>query len=318
MTLRTFTIFALVATLSLACGTPPTPRQLTDARAAYRKAQSGHASRLAPAELHTAKVALNEAEASFKEEPETEGTVTLAYVALRLAQQVETEANAKAAKKDLATAHKEYQELQGKEMQRTREELMAAKQKLNARDKELAVRGEQLAAADSQLAMSADQLAAQKAALEKERAARAAAEEREREAMRKLAAAAAINVKEEARGTVIVLPGNIMFDSGKFELTPGAQKKMILVAGTLAPQSESNNITVEGHTDSRGKRDSNMLLSQQRADAVASFLISNGVLKESVKSFGKGPDVPVATNDTREGRQQNRRVEIIIKPMEAR
>jgi len=311
MTLRNITILVLATVLSVACGTPPTPRQLTDARAAYRKAQSGHASRLAPAELHTAKVALNEAEAAFKQEPESEGTVTLAYVALRLAQQVESEANAKAAKKDLGVAHKEYQELQGKEMQRTREELASAKQQLNARDRELAVRGEQLAAADSQLAMTADQLAAEKAA-------RAAAEAREREAMRKLAAAAAINVKEEPRGTVIILPGNVMFDSGKYELTPGAQKKMILVAGTLAPQSESNNITVEGHTDSRGKRDSNMSLSQQRADAVANFLIRNGVLKESVKSFGKGPDVPLASNDTREGRQQNRRVEIIIKPMEAR
>lgn len=311
MTLRTTSIVALITTLALACSSPPPPRQLTDARAAYRKAKSGNASRLAPAELHTAKVALNEAEASFKEEPETEGTVTLAYVALRMAQQVESEANAKAAKKDLEQARADYQTLQGKEMQRTREELAAAKQQLNARDRELAVRGEQLAAADSQLAATADQLAAEKAA-------RAAAEERERDAMRKLAAAAAINVKQEARGTVIILPGNVMFDSGKFMLTPGAQKKMILVAGTLAPQSETNNITVEGHTDSRGTRESNMTLSQHRAEAVANFLIANGVLKESVKAVGRGPDVPLADNGTREGRMQNRRVEIIIKPMEAR
>lgn len=295
------TLFSLALS---ACATPRTPDALIDARKAYRKAQAGHASRLAPAELHTAKVALNDAEASFKKEPEAETTVTKAYVALRLAQQVESEANAKAAQKDLEAAQRDYQELQAREMQRTRAELMSAK-------RELAVRGEQLNAADSQLAMAAEQL-------EAERAAREAAEAREREAMRKLAAAAAVNVKEEARGTVIVLPGNVMFDSGKFELTPGAQKKLILVAGTLAPQSETHNIVVEGHTDSRGSRDTNMTLSQNRADAVMNFLVSNGVLKESITAVGRGPDVPVADNGTREGRQQNRRVEIIVKPIEAK
>ena len=280
--------FALVA-----CATAPPPRQLLDARAAYNKARVGKAAQVAPAELHTAKVALNNAEEAYLDDAESAETYAYAYVALRAAQQVEALANTKAAEEDLERMAQEIQRMQTDALSRTQ--------------KELAARGEELRAKDVRLAMTAEQLAAEKAA-------RAAAEEREREAMRKLAEAAALNVKEESRGTVIVLPGSVLFATDKFELTPGAQQKLALVADTIAPQAENHDIVVEGHTDSTGARDHNMVLSQNRADAVRSFLVVRGVPAAAISAVGVGPDRPMTDNSTAEGRQQNRRVEIIIKP----
>src|SRR5215471_16864233 len=84
-----------------ACGTAAPPRQLLDARAAYNDARLGKAAELAPAELHSAKVALNAAEQAFTDDPESAETYALAYVALRTAQLVQTQASTKAAKADL-------------------------------------------------------------------------------------------------------------------------------------------------------------------------------------------------------------------------
>lgn len=284
------------------CGTTPPPRHLLDARAAYDKARSGPAAELTPAELHTAKSALNDAEAAYQDDPESATTNTLAYVALRQAQTVESQANAKAALRELEKTEKELRELQESEIQRSHAELAKTKEALSRR-------GEQLASTNAQLKDTNAKLA-------EEKAAREAAEAREREAMQKLAAAAALNVKEEKRGTVIILPGSVLFASDKYALTGAAQQKLMLVAGTLAPQSETHNIIVEGHTDSRGSRDHNMALSNNRAIAVMNYLVANGVQQAAITAVGVGPDRPVASNDTREGRAENRRVEIIVKPVE--
>ncbi|MDH5670962.1 MAG: OmpA family protein [Myxococcales bacterium] len=300
-------VAAFVAAI-VGCASPVPPQHLVDARAAYDKGRTGLAAQLTPADLHTAKVALNQAEQAFEEDAESPKTFALSYVALRQAQLVLAKANLKAAEADVERADKQIGELREAEIARARGELAKAKSILAKQDQELAVRGEQLAAADQQLAATSEQLAA-------ERAARAAAEAREREAMRKLAEAAALNVKEEKRGTVIVLPGNVLFESGKYELTGGAQQKLTLIAGTLAPQAENHDIVVEGHTDSRGTREFNMTLSQNRAQAVMNYLVARGVPQEAVTSVGIGPDRPIGDNSNRQGRAENRRVEIIVKPM---
>jgi outer membrane protein OmpA-like peptidoglycan-associated protein len=296
---------------ALGCASGPPPRQLLDARAAYNEASLGKAAELAPAELHTAKETLNAAEQAYQDDPESAQTYALSYVALRTAQLVQAQAATKAAKADLEKAQHELDQLQADEMARTRNELNRAKQALSDKNRELAVRNEQLSAAGQQLQTKEEQLA-------EEKAARAAAEEREREAMRKLAAAAALNVKEEPRGTVIVLPGSVLFTSGKYELTPEAQQKLGLVADTIAPQAGAHEIVVEGHTDSKGTPESNQVLSENRARAVMDLLIARGVPAQSITSVGIGQVRPVADNSTAEGRANNRRVEIIIKPREAR
>jgi outer membrane protein OmpA-like peptidoglycan-associated protein len=272
------------------CGSSPPPRQLLDARAAYNQARMGKAAQYTPADLHTAKVALNAAESAFEDDPESPETFALSYVALRTSQLVESKANTKAAEADAERAETEYNKLQEGELARTRSEL--------------GVKSQQLATTSEQL--------------ETERKARAEADSRYREAMQKLAEAAALNVKQDTRGTVIVLPGSVLFDTGKSTLTAVAQQKLTLVAGTIAPQAEEHDIVVEGHTDSRGSRDFNMSLSQQRAQTVMNFLVSRGVPAESITAVGIGPDRPIADNNSRDGRAENRRVEIVIKPSEKR
>lgn len=279
---------ALLLITAGACGSSPPPRPLVDARAAYSRAKAGKAAQYTPAELHTAKVALNEAEKSFEDDPESQNTFALSYVALRTTQLVEAKANTKAAQASFDRTEQELVKLRDSEIQSTKGELQRMKS-------EMAVRDQQLAA---------------------EKTARAAAEAREADAMKKLADAAALNVKEETRGTVIVLPGSVLFASGKYELTAAAQQKLTLVAGTIAPQAENHDIVVEGHTDSRGSREYNVELSQNRAQVVMNFLVARGVAAEAISAVGIGPDRPIADNDSRDGRQENRRVEIIIKPMD--
>lgn len=285
-TLACGTALILLATAVCGCATPPPSRHLLDARAAYAKVMNGQAARLAPAELHTAKVALQEAEESYLDDPESARTTTLAYVALRQSQRVESLASTKAAAETLEQVERDLHDLQERELSRAR----------------------------AQLSVQEQRLANTSAQLKEERQAREAAETRERIAMQQLAAAAALNVKEEARGTVIVLPDNVLFDSGRYQLTSGARSKLALVAATLAPQSETHDIVVEGHTDSRGTHSYNMELSQNRANAVRDFLVQNGVQGEALTAAGLGPDRPVASNNHRSGRAQNRRVEIVIKP----
>jgi len=267
------------AIILAACAENVPPKQLLDARAAYDRVRAGKAAQYAPADLHTAKVALTAAENACEDDPESAETLALAYVALRTAELVEAKANTKAAEADLARADEEFQRLAESEMSRTRGELARTQEQLLA-----------------------------------ERKARTAAEQRYGDAMRKLAEAAALNVKEESRGTVIVLPGSVLFQSGESSLTPVAQQKLTLIAGTLAPQAEEHDIVVEGHTDSRGSRGSNMQLSAQRAQVVVNFLVSRGVPREAVSAVGVGPDRPIADNNNRDGRAENRRVEIVVKP----
>jgi outer membrane protein OmpA-like peptidoglycan-associated protein len=118
-------------------------------------------------------------------------------------------------------------------------------------------------------------------------------------------------VKEEARGLVITLSGSVIFASGKSALLPAAQNQLNQVYDALVATKERK-IIVEGHTDSQGSSSSNLVLSQQRADAVRSFIISRGYPADLIQARGIGEDRPVADNATAEGRANNRRVEIIV------
>src|SRR5262245_25865904 len=129
---------AIVLFLLAACASDPPPRQLLDARAAYNRARMGKAAQYSPAELHTAKVALNAAESAFEEDSESPETFALSYVALRTAQLVESKANTKAAEADLERTDREYQKMQESEVARTRGELARTKQMLESKDQQLA------------------------------------------------------------------------------------------------------------------------------------------------------------------------------------
>jgi outer membrane protein OmpA-like peptidoglycan-associated protein len=119
-----------------------------------------------------------------------------------------------------------------------------------------------------------------------------------------------LQAKKTDRGMVVTL-GDVLFDTGQATLKPGAD----LVIGRLAAFLNANpqtKIMIEGHTDSRGSDEYNEALSERRAQSVANSLNVHGVSQDSFKTMGRGKAYPVASNDTPEGRQQNRRVEIIF------
>jgi outer membrane protein OmpA-like peptidoglycan-associated protein len=144
--------------------------------------------------------------------------------------------------------------------------------------------------------------------LSRERQARAAAESQLQQNRKDLEQFA--RVQDVARGTVITLSGSVLFESGKAELLPGAQDQLSRVANYL--KSSSRPVLIEGYTDSRGPASKNQSLSEQRAQAVSDYLVSQGVPAERIRTEGKGSSAPVASNATASGRSQNRRVEIVL------
>ncbi len=119
-----------------------------------------------------------------------------------------------------------------------------------------------------------------------------------------------LDTRETARGLIINL-SDVLFDTGSANLKAGAREKLARVSGILASQVGLR-LEVEGHTDSVGSDASNQSLSERRADAVRAYLITNKIMAETVGTAGFGESKPVATNDTASGRQQNRRVELVV------
>ena len=121
-----------------------------------------------------------------------------------------------------------------------------------------------------------------------------------------------LETRREARGLIVNL-SDVLFDTGQATLKPGAREKLSKLAGILLAYSGAYRIEIEGHTDSIGSDDSNLTLSQGRADSVHDYLLQSGVKQDRIMAArGFGESTPVASNDTAAGRQVNRRVEIII------
>lgn len=116
--------------------------------------------------------------------------------------------------------------------------------------------------------------------------------------------------KQTERGLVVTL-GDTLFEFGKSELKAGAQVNLDRLAEILKKESKGQ-IVIEGHTDSVGSNAYNQALSQRRAAAVREYLLGKGVPAHQVSALGKGEDFPVASNSNSAGRQQNRRVEVIV------
>jgi outer membrane protein OmpA-like peptidoglycan-associated protein len=119
-----------------------------------------------------------------------------------------------------------------------------------------------------------------------------------------------LETRESARGLIVNI-SDVLFDFNKYTLKPGAREKMAKVSGILLAYPGLQ-LKLEGHTDSIGSDEYNMVLSQKRADAVRDYLISQGVQASNVSAMGLGKADPVASNETDAGRQQNRRVEMVV------
>jgi outer membrane protein OmpA-like peptidoglycan-associated protein len=119
-----------------------------------------------------------------------------------------------------------------------------------------------------------------------------------------------LKAQETERGILMTI-GDVLFATGKAEVTTGAQRSMDKLADFLQ-KYPTRNVLIEGHTDSTGSVESNLRLSEQRADAIRDLLVARGVSADRIATKGYGMQYPVVANDTESGRQQNRRVEIVI------
>ncbi len=194
---------------------------------------------------------------------------------------------------------------------KTQAESDAAKARNDAADAQSATAKAQSDMADSKAA-SATALSAAQADAEKSRLAaqqaetdKAAMRTRLSEQLNKI-----LQTRDSARGLIVSM-SDVLFDTGKYSLKPGAREKLAKVAGILLAYPGLN-IEVGGYTDSIGTDDMNQKLSENRAGSVRDYLVQQGVATNSVTSRGFGNTLPVASNDNSAGRQQNRRVELLV------
>jgi outer membrane protein OmpA-like peptidoglycan-associated protein len=119
-----------------------------------------------------------------------------------------------------------------------------------------------------------------------------------------------LETRDSARGLIVSM-SDVLFDTGKYSLKPGAREKLAKVAGILLAYPGLN-IEVGGYTDNVGGDSMNQTLSENRAGSVRDYLVQEGVSTNSVSAKGFGNTLPVASNDNSAGRQQNRRVELLV------
>jgi len=119
-----------------------------------------------------------------------------------------------------------------------------------------------------------------------------------------------LETRETARG-LIVNVSDVLFDTGKHTLKPGAREKLATVAGILLAYPDLS-LEVDGHTDSVGEEHYNQELSERRAESVRGYLVQHGIPPSAIGAFGYGESQPVASNNIAAGRQQNRPVELVV------
>lgn len=192
------------------------------------------------------------------------------------------------------------------EMQQNQEKFQA---EAAAQQAALKAAGKREADLQKQQADLQKQLEAEKKALAEERA---KAEARQAEAMNKLneLQSKLIQVTKDARGIILSM-SDILFDVNKATLKADLKTSLAKVAGILSVYQQFN-VSIEGNTDNTGSAEHNMKLSQQRADNVKNFLVEQGIDAGRLTAKGLGMTVPIADNKTKEGRQKNRRVDLVI------
>jgi outer membrane protein OmpA-like peptidoglycan-associated protein len=119
-----------------------------------------------------------------------------------------------------------------------------------------------------------------------------------------------LQTRDSARGLIVNM-SDVLFDTGSYTLKPGAREKLAKISGIVLAHPGLM-LQIEGHTDSVGGDEFNQQLSERRADSVRDFLAEQGVAASSITARGFGKTQPVASNDTPEGRQRNRRVELVV------
>ena len=122
-----------------------------------------------------------------------------------------------------------------------------------------------------------------------------------------------LQTRATARGLIVNM-SDVLFDTAQYTLKPGTREKLAKIAG-IVTSHPGLKLQVEGHTDSVGSDEYNQTLSENRAQSVRTFLVSQGIESDHITARGFGESSPITTNDTAAGRQQNRRVELVVSGM---
>lgn len=299
-------VMLVVAALIGACSSMPKSTSLLEqTRDAYQVAQNNpQVASYAPLEIKQAGDALEQANAAARSNESPEQIDKLAYLAKQKVALAEEVAKRKVAEADVARAGQERDqmrlELRTKEADRATSR--AEKARLNALlAKDRAAEAERQAAqARDQAAQARDQAADQQRKAQEAEARAASAE----------AQLAELAAKQTERGLVITL-GDVLFGVDKTDLTPDGMGTVQKLAEILEQHPERS-VLIEGFTDSTGSSQYNQGLSERRATSVRSALLEMGVARNRISMRGYGESYPVAANDTKENRQLNRRVEIVV------
>ena len=224
------------------------------------------------------------------------------------AERARAEADRNRAEADRAAADRSRSQAQAAAEEAQRERQRAETAKLEAdRARQEAIEQQQKLAAQADQAREAAARAQQD---QRDAAARSQQEQTELRRQLLLQFNQILETRETARGLIVNL-SDVLFDTGQYTLKPGAREKLAKVSGIILAHPGLK-IEVEGHTDSIGGDEYNMRLSENRASAVRSYLVTQGLNSGIVTARGFGKTKPVANNATAAGRQQNRRVELVV------
>jgi outer membrane protein OmpA-like peptidoglycan-associated protein len=302
----TRTLIAAATLMALAaCQTTPSPNpDIAAARSSLEQARSNpYVARSGAVELQNAQQAMTLAETAWAADRDVDQTRHLAYLARKradIAMAIGMQAQSDERVQQF-TAEREKVRLQA----RTREADMAT---ADARAAQADARNAQ---ADARAAQSDAQVSKQEAdaaaMLALQQAARADGLERD---------LANLQARKTERGMVVTL-GDVLFDTGKSTLQPGAQRSVTQLVQVLTRHAERR-VLIEGFTDSVGSDEMNMQLSQRRAETFQRELMNGGIAADRIEVRAWGEANPVADNDSAAGRQRNRRVEVLFSDAEGR
>jgi outer membrane protein OmpA-like peptidoglycan-associated protein len=309
-----------------ACATPgPPPNELVEARLALQDAKAANADTRATRSYDSAAANLDIANKSWDKDHDEAAILHQARLAEAEARKAQYAAETQAAEEAIRreTNRKNRHELALRDA-----ELILLRQKEQEAELE---RMKALSKEQEQALLAAkEKMAAERARAEQEKLAALAAEEaRAEQAERELARLRAehekskaeltatlsrlAKVREDARGVIVTLPGNIYFNFNKADVKPAMQMQLTKIAKALAAVPNQN-LLIEGHTDSIGSNEYNLSLSESRAQSVQKILLDGGIAAERMEIKGYGESKPIADNATPSGQAQNRRVEIVLIP----
>jgi outer membrane protein OmpA-like peptidoglycan-associated protein len=305
------------------------PLTLLEARNAIAIAKATGAEQYAPAALARAQDSLDRAEDYMRRKQSTSAIGTMARGATQAAEDARILSIRKKADERVAAEQKAAEDRTKQAQERAViEQGRAQDAREQTQQAQLATQQAQQAKAEAQVAQQQAEAARQAALVQQQALAvqaqaaqaqaqtaeqRAQAAEQEKEAMRQRLLAQlnqVLQTRDSARGLIVNM-SDVLFDLNQSTLKPGAKVRLAKVAGIIQAYPDLK-LQIEGYTDSTGSIEHNQQLSERRAAAVRDFLVTQGVGINNVTAQGLGPANPVASNSTPQGRQMNRRVDLVV------